>query len=119
MNEIILTEHIEQVQLANWLRANGYTFYKSPSETFTKSWNQKRKNTLEGVCKGYPDVTIILKNKRLLFIELKRAKKSLSKVSKEQLYWQEKLNEIENVQCEICYGSEQAIKTILLLEKEK
>lgn len=70
-------ESIEQETLANWLRANNYMFYKSPSETWTSSWNQKRKNKLEGVTKGYPDTTIILKNKKLLFIELKRQKKVL------------------------------------------
>jgi hypothetical protein len=44
-------ETIEQQSLAWWLRVNNYLFYKSPSETFTKSWSQKRKNTLEGVTK--------------------------------------------------------------------
>ena len=40
-------ETFEQIKLANWLRFNNYTFYKSPSETFTTSWNQKRKNKAE------------------------------------------------------------------------
>jgi hypothetical protein len=44
---MIPLETIEQQNLANYLRANNYLFYKSPSETFTKSWKQKRKNTLE------------------------------------------------------------------------
>jgi hypothetical protein len=46
---------------------------------------------------------IILKNKKLLFIELKRQKKSLSKVSEAQKFWIEKLNEIQNVQAIVCY----------------
>ena len=69
-----MTEHQESVMLANWLRSRGYLFYKSPSETFTTSWNQKRKNKSEGVSKGFPDYTIVLKRGSLLFIELKKAK---------------------------------------------
>lgn len=118
-------ETIEQQQLAYWLRANNYLFYKSPSETYTKSWNQKRKNTLEWVTKWFPDMTIILKKWSLLFIELKRRKKILkswkiwvspSVVSEEQKEWQRRLNEIENVQCEIGYGSDEAIEIIKNLE---
>jgi len=40
-------ESFEQEKLANYLRAHNYTFFKTPSETYTTSWNQKRKNKLE------------------------------------------------------------------------
>jgi len=40
-------ETTEQQTLAYWLRAQGYIFYKSPSETWTSSHKQRRKNTLE------------------------------------------------------------------------
>lgn len=123
--EKIPLETQEQQQLANYLRANNYMFYKSPSETYTKSWKQKRKNTLEWVTKWFPDTTIILKNWSLLFIELKRRRKVLknwnlwaspSVVSEEQKNWKEKLNEIKNVQCEICYWSDEAIAKIQELD---
>ena len=69
-----LTEHQHAVLFANWLRENNYTFHHSPNETFTKFHNVRRKNTLEGVSKGFPDYAIILKRKNLLFIELKKAR---------------------------------------------
>lgn len=69
-----MTESQESIALASYLRANGYRFTKSPNETYTKSWNQKRKNTLEGVSKGTPDYMIVLKRKSLLFIELKKSR---------------------------------------------
>lgn len=120
-------ESIEQETLANWLRAHNYMFYKSPSETYTTSWNAKRKNKLEWVTKGFPDTVIILKKGSLLFIELKRQRRKLksgklwespSKVSPEQLEWEKELNNIDNVQCEICYGATAAIETIIFLENE-
>ena len=124
MQEIPL-ESYEQEKLANWLRANNYLFFKAPSETFTKSWKQKRKNRLEWVTKGFPDTTIILKNNALLFIELKRQKrilknwnlwKSPSVVSEEQKKWIKELNQIKNVQAEVCYWADEAIKFIEYLE---
>lgn len=113
---MIPKETEEQQILSNWLRANNYTFYKSPSETYTTSWKQKRKNTLEWVTRGFPDVTIILKRWSLLFIELKRIKKSLSKVSVEQKMWQDELNKLTNIQAEICYWSDEAINRIIEIE---
>lgn len=46
---------------------------------------------------------IILKRNSLLFIELKRQKKSLSKVSKEQKEWIKALNDISNVEAVVAY----------------
>ena len=117
--EITPLETVEQQALAHYLRANGYVFYKSPSETFTKSWSQKRKNKLEWVTKWYPDITIILKRWSLLFIELKRKKKSLSRVSNEQKFWINELNNINNVQAEVCYWAAEAISLIERIEKSK
>lgn len=118
-------ETVEQQSLAWWLRANKYLFYKSPSETYTTSWNQKRKNTLEGVTKGFPDIVIVLKRWSLLFIELKRQRKKLknwelwaspSKVSDEQVKWQQTLDNLENIGACICYGHKEAIEKILYYE---
>jgi hypothetical protein len=115
------SEHEEQVILSDWLRANNYMFYKSPSETYTTSWKQKHKNKREWVTKGYPDVTIILKRWSLLFIELKKEKgkrgwMNWSTISQEQIEWQEALNNIANVQCNICHGASQAIELINNIE---
>lgn len=69
-----MTEHQHATAFAHWLRTNDYTFHHSPNETHTKSWKQKRKNTLEGVSAGFPDYCIVLKRGSLLFIELKKAR---------------------------------------------
>lgn len=120
------TESQETIALANYLRANDYTFTKNPNETFTKFYNVKRKNTLEWVSKWVPDMMIILKRWSLLFIELKRQKKLLknwkystsnSKVSEEQEKWIAELNKLKNVQAEICYGCDEAIWFIERIEK--
>lgn len=108
----------EQQTLAHWLRLNNYIFYKSPSETFTKSWKQKRKNKLEWVTKWFPDLTIILKRWSLLFIELKRQSKSLSRVSEEQKFWIEELNKIKNVEAKVCYWAKDWIRIIEEMENK-
>lgn len=97
-----ISEHAHAVLFANWLRANNYFFHHSPNETHTKSWSQKRKNTLEGVASGFPDYCIILKRGSLLFIELKKARGKKgglngSKISDAQKSWIENLAKIENV----------------------
>lgn len=124
-----LSESQETIKLANWLRANDYIFTKSPNETFTKFHNVKRKNVLEGVSRGVPDMMILLKRQSLLFIELKKARtrkknwdfKALSSdwidISEHQTKWIEELNKIPNVQGEFSYGADEAIKLIESLEK--
>jgi len=118
-----MTEHQEAIVLANWLRLNNYTFHHSPNETYTKSWNQKRKNKLEWVSKWFPDYTIILKIKALLFIELKKARwpkwgLNGSQISPEQIQWCESLNKCWNIQAEICHWADEAIELINRLENK-
>ena len=48
---MVASEHVETVLFANWLRSNGYLFFKVPSETYTPFYSQKRKNSIEGSCK--------------------------------------------------------------------
>ena len=122
-NQLIPTETQETIALANWLRAHNYIFTKNPNETFTKFMNVK--NKLEGVSAWVPDMMIILKRGSLLFIELKRQKKILkswklsssnSKISEEQKRWIESLNTVKNVEAQVCYWAEEAIKLIEELE---
>jgi len=107
-------EEEEQIMLANWLNMKNIKFTAIPNSTFTTSWNQKRKNKAMGLNAGLPDLMIILPKKEpaLIFIEMKRQKKSLSVVRKAQKEWINNLNTIENVQAEICYGAEEAINLI-------
>lgn len=118
-------ETYEQQILSNYLRMNSYTFYKSPSETRTSSWKQKKKNKLEWVNKGYPDTTIILKRGSLLFIELKRKRKILknwkiwvspSSISIEQKQWINELNLVNNISAEVWYWANEAIEKIKYYE---
>jgi len=122
-------EDYEAEVLANYLRANWYTFthiWNESGQRGTKNIVQmmKKKQKL-WVSKWFPDYCIILKNKALLFIELKRQKrvlknwnlgKSPSNISIEQKEWISSLNEINNVQAEICYWAEEAIRLIEYLE---
>lgn len=55
-----------------------------PNETYTTSWNQKRKNRVQGVRAGVPDYIIVIKD-FVVFLELKRQKGGV--VSPEQREW--------------------------------
>jgi hypothetical protein len=79
-------------------------FSAIPSSTFTRSWNQKRKNKAMGVRKGVPDLMIVAKN-TLLFIELKRLKGGVT--SKEQKRFITHLNSTGAVAV-VCKGAEEA-----------
>ena len=102
-------EAIEQEKVVKYLEellAKGdiLEFSAIPSSTFTRSWNQKRKNTAMGVKKGLPDL-LIVHNNGLLFIELKRLKGGVT--SKEQKRWITHLNTTGAVAV-VCKGAEEA-----------
>lgn len=67
----------------------------------------------EGVKPGVPDIFLAHANSHYhgLFIEMKRASKSLSKVSDEQKLWQERLLK-QGYLAVICYGADEAITVI-------
>lgn len=118
---MVKSEHQEAVILADYLRVKGYFFHHSPNETFTTSWNQKRKNKQEWVSKWFPDYTIVLKMWALLFIELKKSKwvrwgNNWSVISEEQKEWIKELDSIKNVWAYVCFGAEESIKLIEDLE---
>lgn len=107
MNEVP-TEEWEQVQLVNWLEAKGYKFSALPLSTYTKSWSVKRRNHLTGVRPGVPDMMIIANNK-LIFVELKRRKRST--VSPAQTAWIVALK-LAGVAALTCRGHTEAIDYI-------
>jgi len=110
--EIIPLEKIEQQILVHWLELNNYTFTAIRNESDTHSFYSWVKRKKSWVKKGVPDFLIILKRNSILFIELKRKKKSLSKVSKEQKEWISFLNKCKNVEAVVAYWAENAIKLI-------
>lgn len=118
------TENQEAETLANYLRYNNYMFTHIANE----SWLPPKVAMLSALRKKrmwlspwFPDFCIVLKRWSLLFIELKRQKTILkswkewaspSRISDEQIKWAESLNKIENVQCNFCYWSSEAINLI-------
>lgn len=115
----IPTEHEEAVLFADWLRLKHLIFAHIPNETYTTSWNQKRKNKQEGVSPGVPDYMILLTGeltrdgeRKLLFVELKRKKGirggKISRVSDDQEFWILNLSTVSGVDAEICYGFDEA-----------
>ena len=123
------TEDKEAEALAKRLKLNNYTF----THIWNESWQRGTKNIIImmakkkrlWVSKWFPDYCIILKRWALLFIELKRQKKVLkswklwaspSVTSNEQLEWLKALNNIPNVQGEICYWATESIELINKIE---
>lgn len=74
----IPTEEQEQTAVVEYLemlkkQGKVLLFSAVPNNTYTRSWNQRRKAKAEGVRKGVPDLIIVTKDK-VLFLEMKRAK---------------------------------------------
>lgn len=106
-------EEEEQREFAEWCDAKGLLWVHIPNE---------RKATLrvmvelerQGLKKGFPDNFIAEPRGKWhgLFIELKRAKKSLSRKSPEQRAWIKALNE-KGYKAVFCYGAEEAKRCVL------
>jgi len=125
---MIPTEQQEGERLATRLRIKNYKSTHIANEIGIrgKIWmlvNKKKKK--QWLSRGFPDYCIILKSKKLLFIELKRQRRVLknwklgaspSVTSQEQTEWIECLNEVWGVQAEICYGADESIELIERLE---
>ncbi len=116
MSDPILTEYQEQCLLVQYLELKGYLFSKLAQETFTRSWGTKMKNKMSGVRPGVPDMLIILPNKKLLFIEMKRSVGG--RTSPEQIKWIQELNECKGVIAVEAHGFEEAKKFVHQLSLE-
>lgn len=104
------TEAQEGATLVAYLRVKDFRFTHIANETggtpeaLRRAIQVKR----QGVSKGFPDY-LIIKNKQLIAIELKRVKGSV--VKPEQREWLVALS-ICGVNCAICFGSAEAIEFI-------
>lgn len=76
------------------------------NETFTKSWNVKRRNKAQGVRCGVPDYLLITPDK-IIFIEMKRKKGGC--VSPEQKQWIAAIQQAGGY-ATVTKGAEQAIE---------
>lgn len=113
MNNIIPKENYESECFAQWLRIKNIRFthianesWLPPKVAMIASFRKKRM----GVSKWVPDFMIIVENnhkRSLLFIEMKRIK--WWTLSPEQKEWIEALNEIDNIQAQVCKWHEDAI----------
>ena len=101
-------EHREQAAFVQWLEFKGYKHTAIPNSTYTRSWNQKRKNKEAGLKPGFPDLVVIVQN-RLVAIEMKIKP---NKPTKEQKAWIEALNACEGISAFVCYSTEEAIAEI-------
>lgn len=103
-------QHWQGVAIGNFLAAvpNGSALTKRGGVCI-----QSAKLKAEGVQVGFPDLMLLLpsKGKHGLFIEMKRRDKRVSRVSKEQLNWIDRLNQA-GYQAQVCYGSDEAIAVI-------
>lgn len=125
-------EEIESKILATYLRNNNYTFTHIANESGLPPKVAMRvaiKHKAMWLTPWVPDYMIVLKRSSLLFIELKKKRtrkkngeyKALStdwiSISEHQERWQNELNQIPNVQCEICFWADEALELILKLEQ--
>jgi len=106
-------EEVEQIKLADYCKIKRLPHTHIANERMA-SVNFKKKLKAMGVSSGFPDMLIFLPSK-ILFVELKREKKSLTKVSDYQEEWIETINLYDYAKAEVCYGAGAAID---LIEKE-
>jgi len=76
-----------------------------PNNTFTRSWNQKRKQVREGVRKGVPDI-IFITREHVVFLEVKRVKGGV--LSPEQKMWGKAISDSKDGQYGLCRGFDEA-----------
>ena len=120
-----ITETQEQQKLVQWLKLKKIFYFSVPNGSVLKGnplQRAKQMNRLksEGLIVGTSDIVVMLSNK-ILFIELKRAKKVLksgklstsnSVTSKEQLKFLESVNEFGYAIGNVCYGFNEAKELI-------
>ena len=113
MKTLYPSEQFEGERFAEWLESQGYLFSHLAQSTRTSNWGSKMKNKRAGVKPGVPDYLICLKSRRLLFVELKKAKGG--QVSLAQQSWLLQLN-ICGAKAVLARGAAEAIAAV---EKEE
>lgn len=112
-------EEEEQRELAAWLDKKGVLWFHIPNERKATALTLYELE-LQGLKKGVCDNFIVEPRWKYhgLFIELKRAKKNLSKKSAEQKEWVKALNE-KGYKAVFCYGAEEAKRETLKYLEER
>ena len=112
-------EEEEQRELAAWLDKKGVLWFHIPNErkaTALTLYELEQQGLKKGVCDNF--IAEPRGKYHGLFIELKRAKKNLSKKSMEQKEWVKALNE-KGYKAAFCYGAEEAKRVTLKYLEEK
>ena len=119
------TESIEQQKLIQWLKVKKIFHFAVPNGSVLKGTPLQRAKQMqrlksEGLLVGVSDIVVMLPNK-ILFIELKRAKKTLKSgklstshttVSDEQKSFMKRVNEFDYADAYIAYGANEAMQII-------
>ena len=103
-------EDWEMKFFAGWLKRNNLKFTHVANERVASVQYKKKLKTM-GTSAGFPDMLVFLPSK-IVFVEMKRAKKSLSRVSDEQKGWIDTINCYDYAKAKVCYGSGEAIDFI-------
>jgi len=110
-------EEVEQKALVQWLKIKKIQYFAVMNENSFSFLNRnlavkiQAKNKAMGSVKGVSDMVVMLQS-CILFIELKRVDKKLSKVSKEQIEFLEMANKYPYAKAKVCYGYLEAIEFI-------
>lgn len=104
------TEDLEQIKLSQYLKIKKIPHTHIANERIASVAYRKKLKAM-GVSSGFPDMAIFLPCK-MIFIELKREKKSLSKVSEHQEEWIDIINMYDYAKAKVCYGAGEAIDFI-------
>lgn len=111
------SEDDEEHLLSDYCDVRGWQHSHVSNETYTTSWNQKRKMKYLGVSGGFPDHVVVMDCKpspHLVFIELKRQKGGT--ISDKQFEWIHTLIQAGQ-KATVCYGGQEAIDYLESIEK--
>lgn len=121
-------EDEEQADFVDWLARQGLKHTAVPNNTYTTSYNQKRKNKRLGLNPGFSDLVVLVSPEQakdsegyMLCVEMKRQRGGVQ--SEAQKGWERAINGLQcnNVQYYLAKGSEEAKNIVrhYLLTEEK
>lgn len=114
-------EYLECTAFAKWLDTQRLTFSHIASENTAKVGTRQgaitaRRRHALGVRSGCPDYVILVPvpsgATELLFVEMKRRVKSLSRTSPEQAKWLGELAKVDGVRTFVAYGFDEAVNAV-------
>lgn len=109
--KIIPYEEQEQIKVVNFLKVKRIKHMHVANERMASVQYKKKLKAL-GTYAGFPDLMVWLPSGKILYIEMKRESKTLSRVSKEQSEWIDFLNAYDEGCAKVCYGAGEAIDFI-------